>query len=289
MIPKNFFDPATRKTLILLLEVRRSNPHGNPDEGNYPTVWETPDGRKIGIIRGVSIHRRTRDNANLINGTPLHIARGANLHKIEEGCGNDLHKICERYWDARVFGGANPKGQQMLSGPVTVTDLQSISPIEVIEGTGSRVAGYPKKGKDDEPAIIGEGGVVLTGVQHPTAVVNYGIYRGLVHVDPCSAEKTGMTAADFEQFVTSLIGSIETSVSSARRDLRWKGLWIFEHGSKNGTLTPDQVERLVTIRRADGKALIEEAAWRWEDYEVDVKAPKRGQLFDLLEEVEITA
>lgn len=205
-----------RITGLLVIEVRDSNPNGDPDNAGFPR--QRPDGR--GEISPVSIKRKLRelvaDKGGLIwtnAKTHLPISAGDEKFDILETRGRDRKAIIAKmqdgrfeaeYWDARLFGS---------------TFLESREAVE---------KDYGKKIKDEDWAKLQK--TIRTGVAHfgvgvsvapirtrfetwtnksgveegkdrglaPQALkfVEHGIYTVPFFVNPTQARKTQCTGED---------------------------------------------------------------------------------------------
>src|ERR1044071_9155806 len=114
MNQQNQNETIRRATGLLIIEVRDSNPNGDPDRESDPR--QRPDGR--GEISPVSFKRKIRDLVDDKDG-PLwkEFSKALSLQSdnflILESRGRDRKKITQeltngtfvgKYWDRRVFG-----------------------------------------------------------------------------------------------------------------------------------------------------------------------------------------
>ena len=128
MAPRKGADDArlNRGTGLLVIEVRHSNPNGDPDAESEP---RTLDGDGRGLISPVSYKRKLRDlvadkggpawiEAARILG--LTVSESAREYEILETRGRERKQIWSmtsgqfrnRYWDARVFGSTFLEGKE---------------------------------------------------------------------------------------------------------------------------------------------------------------------------------
>ena len=113
-----------RITGLLVIEVRKSNPNGDPERESSPR--QRPDGK--GEISPVSIKRKLRDLVEKADGQDSLVwaklkekaelklgsdadsrfqileSRGRKRDEIKKLLENDFKKFQDTYWDARLFG-----------------------------------------------------------------------------------------------------------------------------------------------------------------------------------------
>lgn len=155
-----------RGTGLIVIEVRASNPNGDPDAEGEP---RTTGANRRGLISPVSFKRKLRDLVADAEGpafqaasTALGLDRGHNRFGILEARHRKREEITRMgpetfipaYWDARVFGNTfleSMKGKDVPKGPardhfISTGAVQfgpgiSVSPIDIEYGTLTNKAG----------------------------------------------------------------------------------------------------------------------------------------------------
>ncbi|MGV0762757.1 type I CRISPR-associated protein Cas7 [Tistrella mobilis] len=245
-----------RGTGLLVIEVRQSNPNGDPDAESDPRTLT--DGER-GLISPVSFKRKLRDLVLYKDG-PAWAAAAAVLGLGErvdnfgvfEARGRDRgeigrmgeDKIKSMYWDARVFGSTflekkaadekaatgksrkesaeEGKAKFISTGTVQFGAGISVAPVAIERMTMTNFAGV-EDGKDRGMAPLG------------WRVVDHGIYVMPFFVNPMAAGKSGCTAEDVE-LMKFLLPHVYRSTASAMRpfvDIRH--VWYAEHKTPLGS------------------------------------------------------
>jgi CRISPR-associated protein Csd2 len=193
-----------RITGLLILEVRKSNPNGDPERESSPR--QRPDGK--GEISPVSIKRKLRDLVEdkvgdawvsvAPNQAPAGLEfdilehRGRNREQIKTlmaGPGGTLAEaFMNKYWDARLFGNTfleEGSGDTIRAGVAHFGVGVSVAPIEIEFSTWTSKAGV-ESGKDRGMAPMA------------FRVLKHGIFAVPFFVNPSQAHKTGCTVQDVE-------------------------------------------------------------------------------------------
>lgn len=190
-----------RATGLLVIEVRNSNPNGDPDRESDPR--QRDDGR--GEISPVSIKRKMRDLIEDKEGAVWQtLSSELNLPVEEfqilesrETVRSEVKKLLEpknfeqfkrTYWDARVFGNTfleEGQGDTIRTGVAHFGLGLSISPIEVERLT------FTKKAPAEEGKSRGMAPMSYRVVKH-------GVYYVPFFVNPTAAHKTGCDERDIE-------------------------------------------------------------------------------------------
>lgn len=248
--------PFNRVTGLMVLEVRRSNPNGDPDMESDPRTLEA-DGR--GVISPVSFKRKLRDLVADKDGpTWREWARtqqwGDNTawqdkdehrYEILETRGRDREEITGleetafrlRYWDARVFGNTflesmkkkklSPEERKRFShfirtGAVQVGVGLSAARVDIDRMSQTNKAGV-EEGKDRGMAPLA------------FRVVRHGVYSIPFFVNPTIANHTGMTARDLSLLRFLLPYTYSHTASAARPFVAVLHAWWIEHASPLGS------------------------------------------------------
>jgi CRISPR-associated protein Csd2 len=194
-----------RITGLLILEVRKSNPNGDPERESSPR--QRPDGK--GEISPVSVKRKLRDlvsekegvvwqeigkNLSIEDNERFQIleSRGRNRDeikkKMEPKDGKLGQAFIDAYWDGRIFGNTfleEGGADTIRAGVVHFGVGVSISPIDIEFSTWTSKSGV-EAGKDRGMAPMA------------FRVVKHGVYAVPFFVNPNAAHKTGCTKLDVD-------------------------------------------------------------------------------------------
>jgi CRISPR/Cas system type I-B associated protein Csh2 (Cas7 group RAMP superfamily) len=266
----------TRTTGLLVLEVRNSNPNGDPDRDSDPR--QRPDG--LGEISPVSVKRKARDLVLEKEG-PVWQEVGKGLdpkkHDILEARGRKRDEIAklilsdpslkefhERYWDARVFGntflekegksgesddggtaGAGEKRSAKASGKGAKgeehTGQNSIRTGAVHFGLGLSVAPIEvERMTMTNKAGVQEGkdrGMAPMGLR----VVRHAVYWMPFFVNPTAANRTFCTEEDVDLLFRILPYIYDHTRSAVRPMVGILHAWVIEHKTPLGSFSDFQM------------------------------------------------
>lgn len=250
-----------RGTGLLVIEVRASNPNGDPDAEGEPRTTG-PDRR--GLISPVSFKRKLRDLVGDAEGAAMLSAnellglsgshhqfgvletRGRKPEELKKQ--NDI-AFHSAYWDARVFGNAlleiwknadkNQREHFISTGTVQFGPGISIAPIDIEYGTWTNKSGV--QGEKDR----GMAPLAWRFVPHA-------IYAMPFFVNPIVAKKSGCTAQDIELMKFMIPLAYRATASVARPDVEVLHAWYAEHRSPLGSC-PDWriVDAMTPTKPAD--------------------------------------
>lgn len=254
--------PFNRGTGLLVIEVRHSNPNGDPDQESEPRTIDA-DGR--GLISPVSYKRKLRDLVADKDGPVWQAAQDAlrlgseRRYEILETRGRDRAEIAKMdaetftgtFWDARLFGntflesmkGAEDKGDVahfISTGAVQFGPGVSISPIDVERLTTTNKAGV-QEGKDRGMAPLG------------WRVVRHGVYAMPFFVNPMMASKTGCEASDVDLMKFLVPHAYRSTASAVRPFVEVRHAWYAEHRSPLGSCPDSRIIDALTPRRVDSQ------------------------------------
>jgi len=194
-----------RITGLLILEVRKSNPNGDPERESSPR--QRPDGK--GEISPVSVKRKLRDLVMEKEGVVWQEVKGAlkipkdGGFQILESRGRKRDEIkkqmepkdgklgqafIDAYWDGRLFGNTfleEGGSDTIRSGVAHFGVGVSIAPVEIEFSTWTSKSGV-EAGKDRGMAPMA------------FRVVKHGLYAVPFFVNPNFAHKTGCTKLDVD-------------------------------------------------------------------------------------------
>lgn len=261
-----------RATGLLVIEVKNSNPNGDPDRESDPRV-RSHDQR--GMITGVSFKRKLRDLVDNKDGEVWkQLANGresgdydileARRHKRTEIMNlltNDFEGFKKRFWDARVFGNTfleEGGGDTIRTGVAQFALGISVAPIRIERLTNTKVA--PAQGARDG----GEGptrGMAPLGYR----VVEHGVYCMPFFINPTAATKTGCTKQDIELLLRLIRYAYPHTASHIRPLVEVRHAWYAEHKDPLGSFSEFRfIEAMTPTKRQDS----EKPSISWADYDV---------------------
>lgn len=240
----------TKTDFIGFIEVRNSNPNGDPDRNNMPRQNE--DG--YGYMTDVCLKRKIKDCVYADQegqpGFDLFIQKDdvaletkmmAPIAEFGADKFNELStdqkrklvvdSVCSTYFDVRCFGGvmtsyAKDKDKYFdgqINGPVQITMAQSLEPISPEELTISRLSVTTEKDKLLKNNELGK-----------KWIVPYGVYRFEGHISADLAEKTGFSEEDLEVLLNGIFNMYENNHSAAAPEISVTNLFVFKHENKRG-------------------------------------------------------
>lgn len=279
-----------RATGLLVIEVKNSNPNGDPDRESDPRV-RSHDQR--GMITGVSFKRKIRDLVDnkegevwkrLANGRKAeeHDILEARRHKrtdIEKLLKDNFDGFKKRFWDGRVFGNTfleEGGGDTIRSGVAHFALGVSIAPIRTERLTMTKVA--PAQGAR-------EGGGAPTRGMAPLGyrVVEHGLYCLPFFINPTAATKTGCTKRDIGLLLKLIRYAYPHTASHIRPLVEVRHAWYAEHKDPLGSFSEfDFIEAMTPTKKQDP----DKPSSSWSEYEVPTALSeklekKASQLYDL--------
>lgn len=234
-----------RVTGLLIIEVRESNPNGDPDQEGEPRQRDN-----FGLITGVSFKRKVRDLIEDKSGpvwetiaAEMKITDRPGDFRILESRGRNRDEIKRlkkeefqrRYWDARVFGTTfleSMKGDKatkpddvehfIRNGAVQFGNAVSVAPVEITRLTNTNKSGV-QEGKDRGMAPLADRRVV------------HGVYCMPFFVNPTAAVKSGCKSEDIELLKRILPLAYRHTASHIRSGVEPRHIWYVEHTSPLGS------------------------------------------------------
>lgn len=243
-----------RGTGLLVIEVRNSNPNGDPDRDSDPR--QRPDQR--GEISPVSFKRKTRDLVEwkgevwqaLADELKLDAARfgilesrGRDRTAIAKQLTGDGKAFKDSYWDGRVFGNTflesmkddeakkhgfkdneikEFKANAIRTGCVHFGLGLSVAPIDIERHTNTNKSGV----QDDK-----DRGMAPMGYRF----VPHGLYLMPFFVNPSAAARTGCTGEDIALLLELIRYAYPHTRSHARPAVDLARAWYVEHADKLGS------------------------------------------------------
>lgn len=277
-------EKLNRGTGLIVIEVRNSNPNGDPDQESDPRILDA-DGR--GVITPVSYKRKLRDIV-LAAGDAFELAKkkcnltvGSDTNEYgilemrnrrrDEIAKMDAATFKKAFWDARVFGntfleslkekdtkedgGDATKGKKGKAAKKEKPDLSHfISTGAVQFGVGVSIA----RVEIDRMTLTNKSGVE-EGKDRGMAplgfrVVRHGLYVMPFFVNPAVADKTGMTQKDLALLQFLIPHAYTQTTSAIRPFISVLHAWYAEHKSPLGSCPDSLVIDALTPKLRDGVA-----------------------------------
>ena len=268
-----------RGTGLLIIEVRHSNPNGDPDAEGDPRTIDA-DGR--GLISPVSFKRKLRDLVADKEGQvwkEAERAQGLGLNDssrkfgILESRGRNREAICklsagefsDAFWDGRVFGNTfleDIKGRDfnlgekdyfISTGVVQFGPGVSVAPIEVERLTTTNRSGV-QEGKDRGMAPLG------------WRVVRHAVYAMPFFVNPIIARKNGCEGKDIDLLKFLIPHAYRSTASAVRPFVEIRHAWYAEHTSPLGSCPDSFILDAMLPQKVKGEA--NEPSTSIEDYNI---------------------
>ncbi|WP_040394955.1 type I-C CRISPR-associated protein Cas7/Csd2 [Centipeda periodontii] len=272
---------------IGFITVERSNPNGDPLNGNQPRT----DYGGYGEISDVCLKRKLR---NRLQDAGEKILVQSN-ERADDGCDSIRSRVeanpamekplkmkdkeegrtrifaeeaCKAWMDVRAFGQvfalkeAKKQGVDSVSvgvrGPVTIHTAVSLDPVTI---TGVQIT----KSVNNEPGD--KKGSDTMGMKYR---VDFGVYKFQGSINVQLAEKTGFSEEDAQKVKEALRTIFENDASSARPEgsMEMSCFYWIEHSNKTGAASSGKVHRSVKAQKRDGV----EVPSRFEDYVIDDSA-----------------
>lgn len=313
---------ANRYDFVLLFDVTRGNPNGDPDAGNLPRL--DPE-TNHGLVSDVSLKRKVRNYVELKgNGqAPLaiYVQEGAILNeqhrkafvalrpddekaKTEKKLNpkDDVEGravtrfMCDNFFDIRTFGAVMSTGVNagQVRGPVQLGFAQSIEPIVPQEISITRMAATTEADKKQRTEGVEEGNDRTDNrTMGRKYIVPYGLYRVHGHVSAKLSERTGFSGEDLSLLFEALGNMFEHDHSAARGEMSSRRLIVFKHASPMGVAPAHQLfDRVTVARQIDGEARAIDGrldnyvpARSFSDYHIDIDRdglPDGIEILDLI-------
>ncbi|MCL5236578.1 MAG: type I CRISPR-associated protein Cas7 [Nitrospirae bacterium] len=268
-----------RATGLLIIEVRSSNPNGDPDRESDPR--QRQDGR--GEISPVSFKRKLRDLIDDKDGQAwkeiaemaavkdsgrFHILerRGRDRKQIEKELEGDGTEFIKKYWDGRVFGNTfleEGKSTSIRTGVVQFGLGVSISPVCISRKTFTNKSGV-EEGKDRGMAPLAY------------RIVEHGVYCMPFFVNAAVAHKTQCTKEDVSVLLKAVPRAYRGTASMIRNMVEIRHAWCMEHKSALGSCSDFALIDALTPTRKKGQDS-EKPSISWDDYDVPKELPMELQ------------
>ncbi len=267
--------------------VERSNPNGDPLNGNQPRT----DYNGYGEISDVCLKRKVR---NRLQDVGEKILVQSN-ERVDDGCDSIRSRVeanptmekplkmkdkeqgrtrifaeeaCKAWIDVRSFGQvfalkeAKKQGVDSVSvgvrGPVSIHTAVSLDPVTI---TSVQIT----KSVNNEPGD--KKGSDTMGMKHR---VDFGVYKFQGSINVQLAEKTGFSDEDAAKIKEALCTIFENDASSARPEgsMEMSRFYWIEHANKTGCAPSAKIHRSVSAQKKDGV----ETPSHLDDYIIDDSA-----------------
>lgn len=302
-----------RATGLLIIEVRNSNPNGDPDREGDPRQ-RNHNGR--GEITPVSFKRKVRDLIEWKDGlawqeikkkfTPelddeefMILESRARGFKDVKNAAEAWRKVLEivdnetkmknKYWDARVFGSTFlEKGEEAPedSKDETVSEEKDNKKKEKKKEdkkyikTGIAQFGL---GMSVSPVLLDRGTLTKKASAEESKdrgmaplgyrVVEHGVYYMPFFVNPLVAHKSGCRQRDIDVLLKTIPLAYKGTPSMPRNCIEIRHAWYMEHTSALGSCSDFALIDALTPKKKN-KDDVEKPSTSWDDYDVPVDLPE---------------
>ena len=270
-----------RYDFVVIFEVNKGNPNGDPDAGNLPRI--DPETNR-GLVSDVSLKRKIRNYVELAKADDtkyrIYVREGSILNethreayiavrpedekskkeaKLNPKDDSEMEKVrgfmCDNFFDVRTFGAVMSTGINcgQVRGPVQFSFGESIEAIVPQEVTITRMAAT--NAKEKEAALSGSDDNERTEnrTMGRKSIVPYGLYRAHGFVSAKLSEKTNFDEQDLEVLFTAIENMFEHDHSAARGEMSVRGFKIFKHSNALGNAPAHKLFDAVKIgRNIDG-------------------------------------
>lgn len=282
-----------RATGLLVIEVRNSNPNGDPDRESDPRQ-RSHDQR--GIISGVSFKRKLRHLVhekegpvwtNLQTELKIEDKNNANEYQILESRGRNRDEIKgldalafrKRYWDARIFGNTfleSLKGDKSTSweekehfirtGVVQFPNGISVAPVRIERMTNTNASGV-QEGKDRGMAPLAY------------RIIEHGLYCMPFFINPTAAAKTGCTLMDIQLLLRLIRYAYPHTASHIRPAVEVRHAWYAEHEDSLGSFSEFQfIDAMTPRRKGNSEQASSDKSPLEDQYEVPKTKPEKMKM-----------
>lgn len=272
---------TNRHDFIVIFDVAKGNPNGDPDAGNMPRL--DPE-TNVGLVSDVSLKRKVRNYIELAkDGAPgfnIYVQEGAILNeqhrkaykalrpddaKVDKDAklnpkddpeANKLRDfMCANFFDVRTFGAVMSTGINcgQVRGPVQFTFGQSAEPIVPQEISITRMAATSEKEKTAQQEGSDDNQRTENRTMGRKHIVPYGLYRAHGFVSAKLSERTGFSEADLETLFEAVENMFEHDRSAARGEMAVRKLIVFKHDNALGNAPAHALfDRVKIGRNIDG-------------------------------------
>ena len=260
-------DAARKHDFTFLFDVRDGNPNGDPDAGGMP---RTDPETGHGLVSDVAIKRKIRNMVSLLGegkpGYDIYVEQGVALNAQHRRAYADLglrekdgtkytppkadqeqaqQWMCRTFFDVRMFGAVMSTGNALcgrVQGPLQITFSRSVSPVLAQEHGLTRVT-------QTREADIEQGQSTEMGAKH---AIPYGLYQGFGHFSAPLAARTKVAAEDLDMLWHAFTLMFEHDRAAGRGEVTLRGLYVFTHADKFGSVPAHELFDLIRIAPPEG-------------------------------------
>ncbi|MCS7464202.1 type I CRISPR-associated protein Cas7 [Paenibacillus doosanensis] len=254
-----------RGTGLLLIDVKNSNPNGDPDRESDPRTRH--DGR--GEISPVSFKRKLRDLV-AAKDSPIWVELAQELELSAEGFdileskdtkradvrSLSSEELLDKYWDVRVFGTtfleekSGDTGSFISTGVVQFGLGVSLDPVKIERMTTTKVLPVEDdKSKGMAPLAF--------------RIVSYAVYAMPFFINATAAQKTRCTKKDIELLLRLIPHAYKETASYIRSQVDIRYAFYVEHNRARGTFNDFKIIEALTPAKINNTT---GAATSWNDY-----------------------
>jgi Cas7 group CRISPR-associated protein Csh2 len=277
-----------RGTGLIVIEVRYSNPNGDPDAESEPRTIQA-DGR--GLISPVSFKRKLRDLVEDHDSPAWQAAKNSlalddgRRYEILEKRGRDRQSISKlsaadftnTFWDARIFGNtflesmksdseeqnkkntkSGGKAHFIRTGMVQFGPGISVAPIEIERLTLTNKAGV-EDDKDRGMAPLG------------WRIVCHAVYAMPFFVNPMMSKTTGCDIQDINLMKYLIPYAYSNTASVSRPFVEIRHAWFAEHQSPLGSCPDSFIVDALMPKKIDGSP--DEPSTSISEYDIPTELP----------------
>ena len=255
-----------RYTVVMISDVKRGNPNGDPDTGNKPRIdIETGNG----IISNHSLKRKMRDTLKILYPeVEIYVERGTNLSAVQKNLAKELgvspskaeskpvliKGMQEKFIDVRLFGAVLTQVATQIVGPVQVTDAESCDRIAIENLALTCVAGSGEKKGEARDRNMGS-----------RWLVPYGLYVAHIDITPTAMRGSECNEEDIEKLFVAIQKMFDLHQTSTSGEQTLRKLIVFEHENKLGDQPKTELYDAVKIKK-----LCPGAPQSFADYEISI-------------------
>jgi len=244
-----------RATGLLVIEVRNSNPNGDPDRESDPRT-RAHDGR--GMISDVSFKRKARELVLEKKGPVwlkmkstmglddedfgIHVDQAARQNEQAGRQKGEKKSLSERFWDVRLFGSTSlEEGDNFIRTGVAQFSLGvSIAKVRIQRDTNTVKANVDASKEADR-------GMAPLGFR----IVEHGVYAMPFLINPTAAIHSGCTRADIELLCRLIPYAYSHNPSRIRPLVEVRHAWYFEHMDQLGSASDFAILDALTPKKAN--------------------------------------
>jgi len=255
-----------RVTGLLVIEVRNSNPNGDPDRESDPRT-RAHDGK--GVISDVSFKRKLRElvlnksgpvwsamkNTMAIKDDEfgIHVDQDTRDREKSSKTVGQKKSLSGNHWDVRVFGSTSleEKDNFIRTGVAQFSIGVSAAKVRIQRDTNTIKAGVDASKDADR-------GMAPLGFR----IVEHGVYAMPFLVNPTAVEKSKCTINDIELLCRLIAYAYPHNASRIRPLVEVRHAWYFQHKSPLGSCSDFAILDALTPAKADAKV----PSTSWADY-----------------------